>query len=138
MSPVTQNEENKLGEDDETLDLTREADSVRQHLLATVEELDHRRHDALDLRRQVRLHLKTLVATGAVAILAALTGVAALVHRAHTAKQRRRHERAEMLTRLWEHPERVGTQEAKPSLLPSLARTVFLALTSRAVKRAVG
>jgi hypothetical protein len=138
MRPVNENEgERRLSDDDVTLDLTQEADAVRASLLHTVEELDHRRHQALDVKYQVRQHLTGVIAAGAIGVVAALGGLVMLIRRAATAGERRRIERMHMLERLWMHPEQVAqAHEKRPSFVWSLGRTVLMGLASRAVRRA--
>lgn len=138
MRPVRQSgrEGSLLSDEDVTLDLTEEADKVRASLLQTVDALDHRRHQALDVRRQVQQHLSGVVTAGAVGLLAAIAGIVMLVHRAATSGERRRIERLHMLERLWMHPEQVAkTRDTRPSLVWSLGRTILLGLTARGVRR---
>lgn len=122
-------------DDDDTLDLTIEADAVRASLIHTLDELGQRRHDLLDVPHQVRAHLRPVLAACALGLFAAGAGVALLVHRMATAKVRRRRERWLLLQRVWTHPERVAQTGGAPSLWVSVGRTVLLGLVSRAMRR---
>jgi hypothetical protein len=113
-------------------DLAREANQVRTKLLRTVEQLDQRRHDALDLRRQVQQHVRQLTLAAGVVILAVAGGVAVVVHRVATAAERRRRNRWRFARRVWRHPERAMRAERR-SFLGEVARSVLLAVVSTAM-----
>jgi hypothetical protein len=122
--------------DDGDADLAHRADDVRRGLLDTISRLDERRHQALDVRRQLREHVGGAATAAALTLLAAGAGVALIVNRITTLRMRRRRERIYMMERLWAHPERVGKRhEPSPSILSSLARTVIVTLVSRAIRK---
>lgn len=76
----------------------READAIRGHLDLLLGELERRRRNALDMKRQARLHPTVAVGLG-VALLAFVAGISALV-----VKRVRRHRveaRADRLREAW-------------------------------------
>lgn len=113
-------------------ELAREANRVRSKLLRTVEQLDRRRHEALDLHLQIRRHLRQVVALGALLVLAAAGAVALIAHRVSTASQRRQRNRWRLAKRVWWHPERLTGGEGR-SFFGELARSALLVLASTAV-----
>lgn len=111
-----------------------EIDVLRHELGGLVDELDRRRHEALDLRLQAKRH-PVLVATVATAAALIVGGIIALVVR--DARQRRRPvERAREVrnafSRLVAHPRRVATQ---PSISNKIMTAVGVALATGVVKR---
>jgi hypothetical protein len=111
-------------------ELTAEADTVRSKLLHTVEELDRRRHDALDVRLQIRRHALPLGAAAGVLVLSAVGVTAIVTHRIVTAQSRRRVERIRMLRRGWLHPDKVARRRP---FFAELGRSILLGLLSAAV-----
>jgi hypothetical protein len=110
-------------------ELAREANAVRSKLLRTVEQLDRKRQDLMDLRYQVRRHVGLLVAAAGVILLA--TGGAAIVsvHRVATAGARRRRERWTLARSAWKRPGRVLRAE-RLSFPLEVTRSVMLALAT--------
>jgi hypothetical protein len=86
------------------IELEREANLVRSKLLRTVEELDRRGHDALDLRLQLRDHLRRVVLGAGLLLAAAVAAMALAVHRVTAAAARRRLERRLTLRGRWRSP----------------------------------
>lgn len=86
------------------------ADRIRGELLATLQELDRRRHEATDVHRQFERHKGAiaLAAGGVVAAVGAL--VAASIFKARQHDKRVRKQRIRGFRRAWEHPERLATQ----------------------------
>jgi hypothetical protein len=84
------------------------ADRIRGEFLRSLDELGHRRHEAVDWRVQVHRNWPVLAAAGGV--LGALVAARLLVGR--YAERRRvrnlRHERWHAARRFWDHPERVA------------------------------
>jgi hypothetical protein len=121
-------------------ELAREANQVRTKLLRTVEELDRRRHEALDIRAQLHMHVRQLLLFGGVLVVATAGAVALVVQRISTSGQRRRRDRWRLAKRVWHHPERTLRGERR-SFFGELARSILLAIASAAVtlpvKRAV-
>lgn len=97
----------KLGQDE----LVREISTVRTDLTETIGELDRRRHELFDIRRQLRQNPIRLLAVAAALLAIAVGGISLEVAR------RRRRERLgprlsrleEALRRLVAHPNRVAT-----------------------------
>lgn len=108
--------------------LSAEANLVRSKLMKTVEALDRRRHDALDVGLLVRRHAAPLGVAAAVVVATLAGSVLLLAHRIATSKQRRRRERWRMLGRVWRHPERAA--RTSPSFFASLGRSIALGVLS--------
>ena len=113
-----------------------EIDVLRHELGGLVAELDRRRHEALDLRLQLRRH-PVLAAT--VATVAALLVGGAIAVAVRNAERRRRpaaraKEVRAALTRLVDHPRRVA---AEPSIGNKIATAVGVALATALAKRLV-
>ncbi len=113
-------------------ELAREANQVRSKLLRTVEELDRRRHEVLDVRAQLQAHVRQLALFGGLLLVATAGAVAAVVHRISTAAQRRRRNRWRLAKRVWRYPERTLRSERR-SFFGELARSILLASASAAV-----
>jgi hypothetical protein len=109
--------------------LENEAERARARLLTTLDVLDRRRHDALDVRHQVETHIVPIVSVGAVVAVSAAGAVAIAIYRSVDAKTHRPRERVRAFTRLWRHPERAG-RVASRSLFGEVARKVVLAVAS--------
>jgi hypothetical protein len=111
-----------------------EIDVLRHELGGLVTELDRRRHEALDLRLQVRRH-PVLVAT-VVTVTALLVGgaVALVVREARERKRpaRRAREIRDALGRLVDHPREIASQ---PSIGNKIATAVGVALATTLAKR---
>ena len=111
-------------------ELTAEANLARSKLLHTVEVLDRRRHDAMDVGRQVREHAAPIGAAAAVVVGGLVATTALLTHYVSTRPERRRRQRVRMLGRVWQHPDKVG---ARRSILGDLGRSILVGLLSAAV-----
>ena len=105
-------------------ELANEMGAIRGRLDGLVGELDHRRHDAFDVKRQLRQHWGVLLLLGATAV-GVVAGAAVLRARrdrrvAAAALAKARGLRG-ALGRIFDHPERV----AQPS--PSVPRKIAAA-----------
>jgi hypothetical protein len=115
-------------------------DRLRGELGRLVSELDRRRHEALDVRLQVRRHPLVAVAVAAAAA-AVLGGVIALAVR----RRRRRHDPVRRarevrgaLGRLLDHPDRVAAETTLTDKILGAAGVVAAgALARRLVDRAL-
>jgi len=113
--------------------LRHEVDGLRGNIGALVRELNQRRHDALDLKLQLRRHPSRLVIAGVTVIALVAGGIAYIVARL----RRRRSIKArvlrlrEALRRISAHPERVAERT------PTVSRKV-LAAGGTAVATAIG
>jgi hypothetical protein len=121
-------------------DLARQANRVRRELLGTIEQLGHRRQNALDLGRQLRRHARQLLLIGGVLVVVTAGAAALAVHRIATAPSRRRRDRWRLAKSVWRHPERAlrgerGTVARK--VLRSLLISVLTALVTIPARRAV-
>jgi hypothetical protein len=114
-------------------ELAREANQVRTKLLRTVEQLDRRRHDALELRVQVQRHMRQLVVAGGVILLGACAAMVLVAHRISSAADRRRRNRWRLAKGVWQHPERALRAGRRTSLLGALLRPLLLALANALV-----
>jgi hypothetical protein len=107
----------------------RAADRIREDFLATLKELERRRHQAMDFRYQVRTHRALLIGVGASvgALIAAAWGLARLKARRRRATLRQ--QRWKALGRAWRHPRRLATKapgRPLPAELGRKASTAFL------------
>jgi hypothetical protein len=123
-------------------ELEREANIVRARLLRTVEQLDRRGHDALDVRMQLRNHLRQVVIGACVLMVAMVAAIAYVVHRVTTAADRRRLERGWILRGGWRRPtseprrERPFFQEAFRSLALGVLTTCLMVPVRRLAAQA--
>jgi hypothetical protein len=121
-------------------ELGSEVAGVREELDTLLSELDRRRHDALDMRLQLRRHA---VGTGltAFALLATATGSVWLTHwrrgrRARLTAKAGRFYHA--LSRMTEHPERVAAEPTIPAkIVTTAASAAVAALAKKLLERAV-
>jgi hypothetical protein len=117
---------------DDVEELTVKANRARARLLETVDAIDRKRHDALNLNLQLRKHAEPIAIGGGAIFLAVAGGVGLIAYQMATRSERLRHERFSMLRRLWIHPERAARREPR-SFLGQLARNVVLGLLSTAI-----
>jgi ABC-type Fe3+ transport system permease subunit len=108
------------------------ANEARTKLLHTVEQLDRRRHEALDVRLQLRRHLSQLVLAGVVMLLATAGGIVLAVRHIANTAQRRRHDRWRLAKRLWWRPDRALRSE-QPRLYQALVRSLLFAILSTVI-----
>jgi hypothetical protein len=113
-----------------------EIDTLRNELGGLVAELDRRRHEAFDLRLQLRKH-PLLAAAAATAAALVLGGALALA--VHGRRERRRpavraRETRRALARLFDHPDRVGSE---PSFANKVGTAVAVAIATAVAKRLV-
>jgi hypothetical protein len=121
--------------------LEQEVDRIRGNIGALVRELNHRRHEAMDLKLQFRRHAGRLVIVG-VALVAFVAGGIAL---AATRLRRRRTIRAKVdrlrtaLRRIAAHPERVAerTPNVPRKLLAAGGGAIAAAVGKRIARRIV-
>ena len=114
------------------LALEREANQMRERLLGTLGELDHRRHAVRDhpselVRRKLVVYRRPI----AMAVGAVVLGLASVlswsVYRLATREPRRREERWAALRRIWKHPERVARNSVPEGTLAlQVGRKVLL------------
>jgi hypothetical protein len=118
-------------------DLLRDADTVRSKLIHTVEELDRRRHEALDLGLQLRRHAGPLAALGLFAAGTVAAAIALAVQRVSTAALRRRRARWRLVKTVWFRPQRLLRAERLALALEGLCSagmpifTLMLVLPAR-------
>lgn len=112
--------------------LAREANRVRAKLLHTVEQLDQRRHEVLDLRMQIQRHVRQLVLAGGILLVATGASVALIVYRISHAAQRRRRGRWTLARDVWRHPESALRGERR-SFFGQVVRSVLLSLVTAAL-----
>jgi hypothetical protein len=111
-----------------------EIDVLRHELGGLIGELDRRRHEALDVRLQVKRHPVIVAAVVTVAALLVGGAVALMVHttRERQRPSRRAREVKDALSRLLEHPREVASQ---PSIGNKVATAVGVAIATALAKR---
>jgi hypothetical protein len=116
-------------------DLARQANQVRSKLLRTVEVLDQRRHEALDLKLQLQRHVRQVVALAGVALVFTAGVVAFAVHRFSTAPERRRRNRRRLARQMWSRPDLVLRSSRRRGwpVAVELLRSVALGLATTLV-----
>jgi hypothetical protein len=127
----------KLGQDE----LVREISTVRTELAETIGELDRRRHELFDVRRQLRENPIRLLA-----VAAALLGIAVGGISLEIARRRRRDRLRPRLSRLEEalrrmvaHPNRVATDAGVGRKIAGAAGAAAASVIARKlVQRLVG
>ncbi len=93
--------------------LEREAERVRARLYGTLDVLDQRRHEVLDVKHQVEEHVVPVMAGGAV-FFVGIGGVVALaIHHAVHARRHRGRERMNALLRMWRRDRSSRRSDAK-------------------------
>ena len=112
--------------------LVREADEARAKLLHTVEELDRRRHDALNWPLRLKQDRGQVALAGAVLLILIASTLALFAHRIASGAQRRRRNRWRLARDVWIHPERVIRAE-RPPFFVELARSLLRTILSTAV-----
>ena len=117
--------------DDEVDSLEREVDRIRNNIGALVRELNHRRHEAFDLKLQLREHAGRVVLAG-VAVASLIAGSdrarrsrACAAGGASSARMRRLRE---ALRRIAAHPERLA--ERRPNVSRKVAAAGGSAIAS--------
>jgi hypothetical protein len=116
-------------------DLTRQANLVRSKLLRTVEVLDQRRHDAVDLKLQLQRHVRQVVVVAGIALVLTAVAVGFAVHRISTAPDRRRRNRRRLARQMWRRPDlvmRSSRRTGRPFAV-ELLRSVLLGVASSLV-----
>lgn len=113
-------------------ELARQANLVRSKLLHTVEQLDQRRHEVLDLHMQLQRHVRQLVIAGGILLVATGASVALVVHRISHAAERRRRSRWTLAKDVWRHPNRAMRGERR-SFFGQVVRSVLLSLVTAAL-----
>jgi len=115
----------------------RTADRVRAELLSTLQELDRRRHRALDLRYQIEKHFSLVVAIAAGAGLVAAGALLLAVMRARLRRENLIGERIRGFIRAWDNPERIANSDPVAARRMAIALAVTLAtqLAKRGAQR---
>jgi hypothetical protein len=111
-----------------------EIQSLRGELGGLVAELDRRRHEAFDLRLQLRRHpvAAAIAAAGAALVVGGLLAVAVRSRRQHRRPSLRARETRRALARLLDHPDRVA---AEPSITNKVATAVLSLAATMIAKR---
>ena len=122
--------------------LEREANLVRARLATTIDVLDRRAHEAVDVKLQVRRNIVPIAITAGTIGAAILGGIGWGIYRIATRDSRRRHERLVAARRTWRHPERVGRYKSAPvhveigrKLLVGVATSLGMMLLKRLLLR---
>lgn len=111
-----------------------EIDVLRHELGGLVMELDRRRHEALDLRLQVRRHPVLVATVATVAALLVGGAVALIVREARERRKpsRRAREIRDAFGRILDHPRQIASQ---PSIGNKIATAVGVAVATALAKR---
>jgi len=102
----------------------RSADRIRAELLATLLELNRRRHRAFDIRYQLGKHFALLTAIAGGALLVAGVAVAVGLVRARLRRTSLFAERVRGLLRAWENPKNIARPASAPILSAATLRKV--------------
>jgi hypothetical protein len=104
----------------------RTADRIRDELMLTLEELDRRRHQVVDLRYQAMRHRELLVGVAiTAAVLTGITVGVALWRARHREQILARH-RLKALKRAWAHPGRLASSAEERPLAVELGRKLVV------------
>jgi hypothetical protein len=133
--------EEKLTHDELTREnLEREAERVRARLMSTLDVLDRRRHDVLDVKAQVQRHLVPVAAVGAGLVILAGGALGLSIYRATDRRRHKSRERVRAFWRIWKNPERTASYEPRSVVTQALRKALVAAASMVAVeitKRAV-
>ena len=126
---------------DERERLEREANLVRAKLATTLDVLDRRGHDMVDVKLQVKRHVVPLAVVAGTVALGVVSVFGYAVFRLATRAERKRLERRRIPARVWNHPERVAQVQKRPilveigrKLLVSTATLLGMSLIRRAIQ----
>ena len=120
--------------------LEREAERVRARLMSTLDVLDRRRHDALDVKAQVQRHMVPVASVAAAIVLLAGGAIGLSIYRATDRRRHKSRERVRAFWRIWKNPERTASYEPRSVLTAALRKALVAAASMVAVeltKRAV-
>ncbi|MFL5319658.1 MAG: hypothetical protein ACJ790_08360 [Myxococcaceae bacterium] len=98
------------------------ADRYRTELIATLQELDRRRVEAMDVRGQLLRHKTALFIAGGAVVLLAGAAITASILRSRNEKAVMRRERVRGFIRAWDHPKRVASKAPDRPLPAELIR----------------
>ena len=119
----------------------RTADRLRAELMSTLQELDRRRHRALDVRFQLQRHRPLVVSVAAGLVLLATGAVALGILRARARRENLLHHRVRGLMRAWDNPDRIASPDSDGTTPFGAARKVAMAvavtLATQVAKRGV-
>ncbi len=122
------------GKEDTREGLERRADIARWKLVRTLDALARKRHDALDVRLQVRRHLMFVVVIGGGLVVLIVGGIASQVVASRPTRVRRRFAaRWSALGRLWRHPDDVV--RAREPVMTTVAKRVVTGLLTALLLR---
>lgn len=116
----------------------RAADRIRSELVATMQELDRRRHRAMDLRYQLEKHFSVVVGIAAGAGLLAAGALLFAVMRAR--RENLLGERVRGLIRAWHNPQRIansGPETSPATAAREVAMALAMTLATQFAKRGV-
>jgi hypothetical protein len=124
--------------------IERRADITRFKLMRTLQALDRKRHEILDVRQNMHKHVIPLLVVSLSLAFSLGGAVAVLASRTAQKGARLRRERWEALVRALRHPERVARGNgvlALPlvarKLVPALVTTIAVELAKRLIGRLV-
>jgi hypothetical protein len=119
-------------------DLLRESEDMRNKLVRAVGRIDERTHDALDLRKQVGRHMKTLAVAAGLAIVGTAGTAAFVMYRLLTMGRRRAGRWRLGAGSGWRQPEAPPRAQRGivAQVLRSLTITLATTLLARPLRRA--
>ena len=122
-----------------TKDVTAEANQVRARLLRTVEKLDQRRHEATNLPLQLHKHGYEIAIVSGIGVL--ILGIEQFLTHRRAPLAARRRRRWQLMTQLWNDPDRALRTPKRPFVLEALRSIGISLITSIAMvpaRRAIG
>lgn len=108
--------------------LEQDANLLRERIARNLESLDQRRHEAFDVKEQVKKHPLPGLILGISTLLAVTSSAAAIAYRVRHRRFRRVLQGVEALSRAWHHPDRVA-KSGEP-LSHEIARGVAVSVAS--------
>ena len=103
----------------------RQADMARNRLANTLDAIDRRRHDLLDIRGQLKQHARPLLAFAGAALFMIAGGIAWSYYQSRRRAQHVLRERGRAIKRFWSHPERMA-QTGDPSAAAMVGRKLLM------------
>jgi hypothetical protein len=106
------------------------ADRIRSELLLTLEELERRRHRAMDVRFQATQHRDLIIGVAITAAVLTGVGVGVAIWRTRHREQILTRHRVKAVKRAWQHPDRLASSADERPLPIELGRKLVLIFAS--------
>ena len=114
--------------------LEREANMARARLATTIDEIDRRAHEAVDVKLQLRRHAAPLAVAAGIVVLPIVAAIGVGIYRLATRDARMRRERVRALKRGWRHPDRLARYKNPPLAVEMGRRILVGAVTYVAIQ----